>query len=152
MTFPQSNFEDQQQQAEDTFNHNTNKIHDTFNNTTKTISTAWIVGIVIIVLAALVFGGLILFVFTRNRRRRAAAKEQNDPAAYTTYTAGYQNVPSQAPGYSNPFSDVHDSGRPTHYEAPDTGVTYTEVKKQPEHAVHRSELHGSDSDRQGLSV
>ncbi|KAI1110389.1 hypothetical protein F5Y14DRAFT_429275 [Nemania sp. NC0429] len=168
MSFSSSRTGDSQS-PDDAFNDNFDSAQDTFNNTAKSISTAWIVGIVVIALAVIVSAVLAIWLLRRRQRRRRARHEEegkdlNDTAAHETPSEN-QNPSSSAPQSSPQMAEHRQSPYPeapainpaTLFEAQDTHVAHRNTptvtaagpytNNKPGH-----ELSGIDSGRQELPV
>lgn len=166
--------------SQDNFDDNFNNAQDTFNNTAKTISTAWIVGIVVIVVAVIVFAVLGVWLLRRNRRRRRERQKLDDNHDYVSPTAplysngGQGHQPQQQPQYqqspypqqmehnqasANPWREMQGSSyQPALVEAQDTGVMYRQTPNTETAASHNTsgggqehELSGIDSGRRELA-
>ncbi|KAI0593321.1 hypothetical protein F4775DRAFT_578570 [Biscogniauxia sp. FL1348] len=144
------------------FDNQVNQAQDTYNLTVTTISVGWIVGIVIIVLSVLGFGIAGCYVYRRNARRRRAREQQlnqkdDGPTHDNTGLEGGYVQPCSAP-LTAPWaqhSEVHGSAVPSRFEVPNTEVPYKQIpnNNSPRNSYYdppRSELGGSDVHRSEL--
>ncbi|CAJ2511904.1 Uu.00g075290.m01.CDS01 [Anthostomella pinea] len=148
------------------FDSSFNDAQDTFNNTTKTITTGWIVGIVIICVAVISLSILAFIVYRRNQRRRRAREGNVEKYnAVPTYTYGNQAPAANAYPQSlqpNAYPEMAGSNPPSRYEVPNTEMAYREAPNcevavahqhsSPTYTSPRPELSGNDSRRSELPV
>lgn len=127
--------------SQSNFDDNFNNAQDAFNNTAKTISTAWIVGIVVIVVGFIVSVALGVWLLKRNRRRRRERQKTDDyvsPAAPLHLSGAQGGRPDTPQPYAQQMEhhEATPSPRrempgsyyaPAPVEAQDTGVAYREA-------------------------
>ncbi|KAI1260753.1 hypothetical protein F5Y18DRAFT_245862 [Xylariaceae sp. FL1019] len=142
-----SDFDQQTADAQSDFNDSYNDAQDTFNKTATTISTGWIIGIVVIAVAFLASVVTVL-IFLRRRSKRRGQYQQfnqmvNSPSNgynsqshnMTTYDPHQPPSTYHQPQPYNPYPEVHGSNPPQRYEANDTGLREapdTSFTKSPE--------------------
>ncbi|GAP83891.1 hypothetical protein SAMD00023353_0503100 [Rosellinia necatrix] len=157
----------------DDFQESFNNAQDTFNSATKTISGAWIAGIVVIVVGVIAAAVIAIWFFRRSqRRRRQREKIGSDTSTImNTYPSSYQSPhpagqqqsqqqpqPMEQRGHS-PWQEVPANSPPTLFEAQDTGValggapnmaTPTPMSSQYANGGPRTELSDIESGRREL--